>query len=62
MISKSINKYILPAVLILFLCLTADGCRKADNEEMNVFEETATDENLSSDNDSEDLPESEEQH
>lgn len=46
--SKSINKYILTAVLILSLCLTATGCRKTDNE-VNIPEQTASDENLSED-------------
>lgn len=46
--SKSINKYILTDVLILSLCLTAIGCRKT-GDEVNVPEQTASDENLSED-------------
>lgn len=66
MISKSINKYTLTAVLILSLCLTAIGCRKADDYKVNIPIETATDaklsdENLSAEDESEELPEAEEQ-
>ena len=58
---KSINKYILTPVLILALCLTVVGCRRADDEEMNIPEQTTSEVNLLSDNDFEDLPESEKQ-
>lgn len=60
MISKSINKYIITVILILSLCLTAVGCRKADDDEVNIPQQTASDENLSSENASGELPESEE--
>lgn len=61
MISKSINKHIITGILILSLCLTAVGCRKADDEEMNIPEETTTDIKLLAEDDFEELPEVEEQ-
>lgn len=60
MISNSINKYILTPVLILCLCLTATGCRKADDEEISIPEQTTSDENLSSKSDFTELPEEQE--
>lgn len=57
MFPKSINKYILTAILILSLCLTAIGCRKEDDYEVNIPEQTTSDENTSFVQDSKEQPE-----